>query len=71
MARFCICGCGRELLTKDGATDYDRMFFSTECRSKDKTQRIRDMRAAIKRQARCPRCGQVIPKEKKARAVNA
>lgn len=42
MARFCICGCGEELLTKDGGTDYDRKFFSAKCRNADKSQHFRD-----------------------------
>ncbi len=71
MARFCIAGCGTELKKPDGSTDYKKQFCSPTCRNQDKTQRMRDMRTTIKKQDRCPKCGQVIPKEKKSRAVNA
>jgi hypothetical protein len=71
MARFCVCGCGNELKDKDGNTSYDRVFFSSACRNKDKAQRLRDQRKKMKQQIRCNKCGQIIPKEKKVKAANA
>ena len=69
MARVCICGCGKELLLKDGSgTDYDRFFFEADCRNRDKAQRMRDMRARAKKKTRCSTCGQPMPNNKKARA---
>lgn len=65
MARFCICGCGQEL-TKDGRTDYDRVFFSGACRNSDKRQRLRDLRARAKEQKVCSKCGRSMPKSKDA-----
>jgi hypothetical protein len=61
MARFCICGCGNELVTKSGSPDYSRrIFYSSECRKKDNAQRLRDKRAQIKKKDRCSRCTQPI-----------
>jgi len=70
MARFCVCGCGEELKDKDGNTDYARVFFSSECRNRDKSQRLRDQRKKMKQQTRCSKCGQLIPQDKKT-AANA
>jgi hypothetical protein len=60
-----MCGCGRKLLKEDGLTDYNRMFFSKQCRAQDKKNKLRDDRARIKAQDRCPKCGQLINKDKK------
>jgi hypothetical protein len=66
MARFCVCGCGKELTDDDGATDYDRVFFSAACRNKDKAQRMRDKRARAKKRGLCPVCQRPMPKKKDA-----
>lgn len=66
MARFCICGCGRELKTKDGYTDYDRSFFDAKCRNQDKAQRVRDLRARGRQQKVCSKCLRPMPKKKDA-----
>ena len=60
MARFCIAGCGTELKTADGLTDYARQFCSDKCRNKDKAQRLRDQRATMKSKKRCSSCTQPI-----------
>ena len=61
MARFCIAGCGTELLKDDGTTDYDRQFCkSGDCLKKDRAQKLRDQRARMKTQKRCSRCTQPI-----------
>jgi hypothetical protein len=65
VARFCVCGCGNELKDKDGNTDYARVFFESECRNKDKAQRLRDQRKKMKQQSHCSKCGQRIPQDKK------
>ncbi len=65
MPRFCIDGCGKELLTPDGLTDYDRIFFSAACRNKDKAQRVRDLRARARKQKVCSKCGRAMPRKKK------
>lgn len=70
MARYCICGCGKQLVKPNGDTDYDRMFFNKECRNRDKAQRIADERARFKKLSHCPHCGQDIRKNKAA-AQNA
>lgn len=70
MARYCICGCGKELKTRDGDTDYKRMFFDATCRGRDKAQRIADQRAKYKKRDYCPTCGQPI-NGNKAAAQNA
>jgi PHP family Zn ribbon phosphoesterase len=57
-----MCGCLRELVSDDGLTDYNRMFFSKQCRAQDKKNKLRDDRARIKAQHRCPKCGQTIKK---------
>jgi hypothetical protein len=64
MARFCICGCGNELKTDDGFTDYDRVFFSPKCRNGDKAQRLRDKRARARQKKICSGCGRPMPKKK-------
>lgn len=60
MARYCICGCGKELKNNDGITDYDRMFFGPACRAADRKHRLRDQRAAMKKKKRCNSCTQPI-----------
>jgi hypothetical protein len=60
MARFCIAGCGTELKTDDGRTDYQRQFCTDECRNKDKSQKIRDQRAHMRQKKRCTSCTQTI-----------
>ncbi len=56
MARFCICGCNRELLAKDGLTDYTRLFYSKECYAKDKRCRMNDQRIRDRKRGRCSKC---------------
>ena len=60
MARYCIAGCGKELKKPDGASDYDRQFCDDKCRNKDKANRLRDQRAAMKKKKRCNSCTQPI-----------
>lgn len=62
MARFCICGCERELVLSDGSTDYKRMFYSKACRDKDSAQRMRDQRKKIKGKNICPTCRRPMQK---------
>lgn len=66
VARFCVCGCGKELKTEEEHTDYDRVFFNASCRNKDKAQRLRDMRARARQQKICSKCGRPMPKKKDA-----
>jgi len=60
MARFCIAGCGKELKKEDGRTDYGRQFCSEQCRNKDKSQKLRELRAHMKTKTRCTSCTQPI-----------
>lgn len=61
MARFCIAGCGTELLKEDGTTDYERLFCKGgECVKKDRAQKLRDQRAQMKKKKRCSHCTQPI-----------
>jgi hypothetical protein len=60
MARHCISGCGTELKKEDGATDYESLFCSKDCRNEDKRQKVRDQRAAMKKKKRCSACTQPI-----------
>jgi hypothetical protein len=61
MARVCICGCGRELVSKTtGLTDYDRKFFDKECIQKDRRDQLREQRAHNKQRRRCSSCRQPV-----------
>jgi hypothetical protein len=61
MARVCICGCGRKLISKTtGQTDYDRKFFDKECLQKDRREQLREQRAFNKERRRCSSCRQLI-----------
>lgn len=70
MARYCVCGCGSELKDKNGNTDYKRYFFNAEHRDKDKTQKMRDQRARIKKMKRCSHCNQRILSPAQQRKVD-
>jgi len=63
LPRFCICGCGKELLTADGFTDYSRKrrFATQLCYKRDKAQQLRDARRKATKDGRCPLCHQKIP----------
>jgi hypothetical protein len=59
MARVCICGCGRKLISKTtGQTDYDRKFFDKDCLKKDRRDQLREQRAFNKQRRRCSSCRQ-------------
>jgi hypothetical protein len=61
MARFCICGCGRTLISKvTGQTDYDRKFFDKDCIKKDRKDQLREQRARNKERRRCSSCRQPV-----------
>jgi hypothetical protein len=61
MARVCICGCGRKLISKTtGQTDYDRKFFERECIAKDRKEQLREARAFNKERRRCSSCSQPV-----------
>jgi hypothetical protein len=61
MARFCICGCGKKLISKTtNQTDYDRKFFDKECLKKDRREQLREQRAFSKEQRRCSSCHQPL-----------
>lgn len=60
MARYCIAGCGTELLNDDGTTDYESKFCKGDCLKKDRRQKLRDQRAQMKTKKRCSRCTQPI-----------
>jgi endogenous inhibitor of DNA gyrase (YacG/DUF329 family) len=63
MARFCVGGCGKELKTKDGSTDYDKIFCGEVCRNKDKSQKLKDQRRKLREKSNCPTCGQKMPRK--------
>ena len=58
--RVCGCGCQRELRDKHGEPDFERFFFSDECRGRDKTARVAQKRARKKHKETlrktCPGC---------------
>jgi hypothetical protein len=61
MARVCICGCGRKLISKTtGQTDYDRKFFDKDCIKKDRRDQLREQRAHNKERRRCSSCRQPV-----------
>lgn len=61
MARVCICGCGRKLISKTtGQTDYDRKFFDKDCIKKDRRDQLREQRALNKERRRCSSCRQPV-----------
>ena len=61
MARVCICGCGRKLISKTtGQTDYDRKFFDKDCIKKDRRDQLREQRAFNKERRRCSSCRQPV-----------
>jgi len=59
--RVCTCGCKNELRDKNGEPDFDRVFFSFECRRRDKIARIAAQRARKKQKRKlrktCADCG--------------
>ena len=61
MPRVCARqGCGKELLTENGNSDYRRHFCGSECKNADKRERMRMKRAKLKTE-RCPTCGRKPP----------
>jgi hypothetical protein len=60
MARVCSCGCGKELVDKDGNPDYarTRRFFNRECSDNDKREQLKSKRETSKKKGRCSSCMQ-------------